>query len=260
MKEHLVAGAVIVLLVVPAAAAHSDGALNSGSACGAIGANCSHPSPAVLPPNSPYFNPHPATTNDGGNRGSQSEEPELSQSDQTWNLTREGGIAVRRYEQSDSPADYQAAHAALFQAFAKIPNYGPAWLKLCELYSQAKNYADATAACSNSMKNGGGGEQYKTTAKDIRKKWLPYLELMQDRKTHDEAVAQYRLDCGSGVSAGQFSGAFAITTGQSEQGLPVDLSADAARKIASCQAQAKALAAKAKGIDDETAAYQKAIE
>ena len=182
----------------------------------------------------------------------------LNKKDQAWNLTREGQIARQRYERSNSSADYQAATDAIMAALAKSRNYGPAFFQLCYLYSDAKNYSHALSACTESIENGGGGKQYPyMKPRDIRRNWIPYLQLMQHRQEHDTTATKYFAECRSGGIAGQFSAGFRIATEKPEQGGFVYSSADFMKWIASCQRQAAALAIDSRAIDNEAAAYEK---
>ena len=112
-------------------------------------------------------------------------------------------------------------------------------------------HAVLLSACNASIQHGAGGKEYPhMKVKDVRKK-IPYLQLMAHRQEHDTGVAKYNADCGSGNIAGQFSSAFGITTGESAQGLPVDLSASVMQNIGSCQRQAAALAIDSQAIDHD---------
>lgn len=215
------------------------------SACAQLGVNCTHPTTPQRPPG------------DNNKRGGSVYEPQLSNKDQAWNLTAEGGTAAWHYSQSGSLSDYQASYNLLMQALAKQPNYGAAEFQLCRLYWYAKKWSDALTACNASIQHGAGGKEYPQIKVKFVKSEIPYLQLMHHRQEHDTAVAKYSAACGSGGVATQFSSAFGITTGESEQGLPVDLSASVMQTVASCQQQAAALAVDAQAIDHEYAAYQK---
>jgi hypothetical protein len=239
MKKYFCAGLLIAFMAGPAMA-------HGQSACGQLGVDCRHP---VIPQK---------PVGDNNNRRGAEPQPQLSDKDQAWNLTGDGGSAAWRYEQSGSLADYQTSYNLLMQALEKHPHYGAAEFQLCRLYWYAKKWSDALSACNASIQHGAGGKEYPyMKVKDIRHK-IPYLQLMEHRQEHDAAVAKYNAGCGSGGAAGQFSTAFGISTGESEQGLPVDLSASVMQNIASCQRQAAVLAVDSQAIDHEYAAYEKA--
>ena len=207
------------------------------SACAQLGVNCSHPNIQQTQPSSrptPHYQPQP------------------DNNDHASSATDAGYAAYRRYWSSGSQADFNEAYQQFQNAFANIPQYGPAELGLCRLYERSGDYGKAIAACQIAT------ESHRFAHGRDVKKWLlkemiPFLTIDLHQEEYKGAVAEYDRKCGGGETANQFNNG--IVAAESEQGLAVDLRANASQTVADCSKAAGDIVVRASALNNEIAAW-----
>jgi Tfp pilus assembly protein PilF len=112
-------GLVLVLFVLTLRA-------QAQGACAQLGVNCSHPSPAVLSPDSAYFNPHPVTNN-GNNNQSRVQQQQPDAPPNPKEIAHQQAIALLDRARQTSNRDEQIA---LVKQALTLYEYTPArqWL------------------------------------------------------------------------------------------------------------------------------------
>ncbi|HEY2393096.1 MAG TPA: tetratricopeptide repeat protein [Candidatus Angelobacter sp.] len=207
------------------------------SACAQLGVNCSHPNIQQTQPSSrptPHYQPPP------------------DNSDHASSATDAGYAAYRRYWSSGSQADFSEAYQQFQNAFANIPQYGPAELGLCQLYERSGDYVKAIAACQIAT------ESHRFAHGRDVKKWLlkekiPFLTIDLHQEIYKGIVAEYDRKCGGGETANQFNSG--IVAAESEQGLTVDLRANTSQTVADCSKAAGDIVLRASTLNNEIDAW-----
>ena len=229
--NHTAKSALLVLGLALAARARGQ------SACAQLGVNCSHPNVQQTQPSSrptPHYQP-PPDSNDSAS-----------------SATDAGYAAYRRYWSSGSQTDFNEAYQQFQNAFANIPQYGPAELGLCLLFERSGDYGKAIAACQIAT------ESHRFAHGRDVKKWLlkemiPFLVIDLHQEEYKGVVAEYDRKCGGGETANQFNNG--IVAAESEQGLVVDLRANASQTVADCSKAAGDILVRASALNNEIAAW-----